>query len=285
MRLLITTLIAFSLIAPQSNAQCDIDPSMLSITQTNVSNQILCFVGCAVGYELSGVPSDAVVTWDFGNGAIGTGNDAYLESFTCYNEPSLYIVVATVVCPNGNTYSLTHLADVTCGWVSTCAPPTQNSIQLNLTSTSTENCVGCVSVCPSIDFFALPADYPLDLAATCVDYEFSDGTVIEGSPYSDCVTACFEGLSSGSVCATFYCCNAPSESVTACLDFTLPCEQLDVPGCAYEAAINYNPAATIDDGSCEFFCPNDCTGDVNGDNSVSIADILILLSQFGIVCD
>jgi len=34
----------------------------------------------------------------------------------------------------------------------------------------------------------------------------------------------------------------------------------------------------------EFGCPSDCTADVNGDGSVTVADVLLLLSAFGSLC-
>jgi hypothetical protein len=54
----------------------------------------------------------------------------------------------------------------------------------------------------------------------------------------------------------------------------------------YPGALNYQPWALVDDGSCQF-APNaaDCTGDVDGDNTVGVSDILTLLGQFGSVCD
>ena len=57
-------------------------------------------------------------------------------------------------------------------------------------------------------------------------------------------------------------------------------------GCMYPGALNYQPWALVDDGSCQF-APNaaDCTGDVDGDNTVGVSDILTLLGQFGSVCD
>ena len=36
------------------------------------------------------------------------------------------------------------------------------------------------------------------------------------------------------------------------------CDELEVPGCTLEFACNYDPLASVDDGSCEFFCPG-CT--------------------------
>ena len=57
-------------------------------------------------------------------------------------------------------------------------------------------------------------------------------------------------------------------------------------GCTYSVALNYNPNATIDDGSCLFpECISECTGDINGDECVTEDDILILLSSFGVICN
>ena len=43
--------------------------------------------------------------------------------------------------------------------------------------------------------------------------------------------------------------------------------------------------ASLDDGSCLFApCNNGCGGDVDGDSSVTINDILLLLSNFGTIC-
>ena len=50
-------------------------------------------------------------------------------------------------------------------------------------------------------------------------------------------------------------------------------------GCTDPEAENYDPSATVDDGSCVF--PNDCPEDLNNDGQISVADILLLLSDFG----
>jgi hypothetical protein len=51
-----------------------------------------------------------------------------------------------------------------------------------------------------------------------------------------------------------------------------------VAGCTDEAACNYDADALYDDGSCE---PCACPGDLDGDQSVGVADILVALSEFG----
>jgi hypothetical protein len=54
----------------------------------------------------------------------------------------------------------------------------------------------------------------------------------------------------------------------------------DVPGCTDTTACNYDSTATLDDGSCEYAsCV--CQGDVNGDGAITVADILLILSNFG----
>jgi hypothetical protein len=47
----------------------------------------------------------------------------------------------------------------------------------------------------------------------------------------------------------------------------------------------FDPLATIDDGSCEFTIEEACSGDVTSDGMVTVEDILLILTQFGIVCD
>ena len=89
------------------------------------------------------------------------------------------------------------------------------------------------------------------------------------------------------------------------------CDELEVPGCTYNVACNYNPMATDDDGSCDFdsclgctysgasnfdpgatiddgSCEYDqpyCVGDVNADGQVNVTDIILLLQYYGTPCD
>jgi len=76
-------------------------------------------------------------------------------------------------------------------------------------------------------------------------------------------------------------------------------------GCTYILALNYNPVATVDDGSCVYQeCINNCgdgtfydeatgmclpsvsacTADITGDGNVNVEDLLLMLAQFGDVC-
>ena len=55
---------------------------------------------------------------------------------------------------------------------------------------------------------------------------------------------------------------------------------IGVEGCMNETAINYNPEAVVDDGSCM-----GCFGDIDGDFSVAIPDLLPLLTAYGCIED
>ena len=63
-----------------------------------------------------------------------------------------------------------------------------------------------------------------------------------------------------------------------------------VPGCTYDFAANYNPIASVDDGSCVLEDeeePADCVlvFDGDGDGNVGSGDLLGLLTEFGASCD
>lgn len=58
-----------------------------------------------------------------------------------------------------------------------------------------------------------------------------------------------------------------------------------VLGCTNPDATNYNPEASLDDGSCVGIVDNACIEDLNQDGVVSAADLLQLLSAFGTSCN
>jgi hypothetical protein len=57
----------------------------------------------------------------------------------------------------------------------------------------------------------------------------------------------------------------------------------DYPGCTYPTASNYNPAATIDDLSCVFIDP--CPADFNNDGIVGVSDLLNFIGYYGTSCE
>ena len=70
-----------------------------------------------------------------------------------------------------------------------------------------------------------------------------------------------------------------------CLFPPFDCALLEGGGCLYPDAFNFNPEALFDDGSCEFPSWGPCPGDVDGDGSISVGDILSILGVFGTVCN
>jgi len=77
-------------------------------------------------------------------------------------------------------------------------------------------------------------------------------------------------------CTNSTACNYDS---TATLDDG-SCDYISCAGCTDSTACNYDSTATLDDGNCEYeSCA--CPIDVNGDGSITVADLLIVLSEFG----
>jgi hypothetical protein len=70
---------------------------------------------------------------------------------------------------------------------------------------------------------------------------------------------------------------------------TLDDGSCEFAGCTDPEAGNYSPLATIDDGSCGDGCDpltgSNCASDSNGDGQVNVTDLLILLGEFGGVCE
>ena len=62
-----------------------------------------------------------------------------------------------------------------------------------------------------------------------------------------------------------------------------------IEGCTDPQADNYHPIFNADDGTCEYGDGgtggnSDCPSDLNGDDLIGVADLLILLGEFGILC-
>jgi plastocyanin len=82
-------------------------------------------------------------------------------------------------------------------------------------------------------------------------------------------------------------CNNPAAcnfNPNAILGNEAECEFDSCYGCTYVQSNNFDPNATVEDGSCEFTLDNPCPSDLNGDGSVSTADLLEFLAAFGSPC-
>jgi hypothetical protein len=64
------------------------------------------------------------------------------------------------------------------------------------------------------------------------------------------------------------------------------CDDVEVFGCTYPDAMNFDSLATADDGSCLYDdVSSDCPSDIDGDGTVTTQDLLSFLSFFGEVCE
>lgn len=96
-----------------------------------------------------------------------------------------------------------------------------------------------------------------------------DGTCTYPAENEDCDGNCIAGVDCQGICGG-----------TATIDNCGICggDDSTCTGCTDPAANNYDPEATLDDGSCELPL---CLGDLNADLLVSVADILEMLGEFG----
>ena len=58
------------------------------------------------------------------------------------------------------------------------------------------------------------------------------------------------------------------------------CDADEVVGCTFPSAPNYDPLATMDNGT----CISSCYGDINGDGHIQLSDLLDLLQFFSLYC-
>ncbi len=102
-----------------------------------------------------------------------------------------------------------------------------------------------------------------------INDSFGDGICCSYGTGNYVITSQGETLASGGEFAS-------TETVNFCIEGGEP----DFPGCTNATACNFDATANIDDGSCEYeSCV--CQGDVNGDGAITVADILLILSNFG----
>ena len=111
--------------------------------------------------------------------------------------------------------------------------------------------------------------------ATACNYDstanLDDGSCTYPADNEDCDGNCIAGVDCEGVCGG-----------TTVLDNCGICggDDSTCTGCTDPGATNYDPDATLDDGSCELPL---CLGDLNGDLLVSVADILEMLGDFGCI--
>ena len=147
------------------------------------------------------------------------------------------------------------------------------------------------------DLCEFPAGYPdniVDCDGNCLNDQDEDG-VCDEEEVPGCTNSAatnYDPLATdddGS-CVIPGCTDADAQNYNA--DATVDdnsCEFLitGTQGCTYADAENYNGQATLDDGSCEFDCSGSggtCSYDVDGNQLIGSADLLVFLSIYGTTC-
>ena len=90
-------------------------------------------------------------------------------------------------------------------------------------------------------------------------------------------SACFMNRLMCGICTSLS--NTDVYAATQCSPLTST--ETGYAGCTYADAINYDPQATFDDGSCTFNTVLPCPADFNTDHVVNVADLLLFLGMMG----
>ena len=134
-----------------------------------------------------------------------------------------------------------------------------------------------------------PGCYTLEMMDSGDDGLALGGSVVLCNAIGDTLVHIPAGTNYGASVSFAVCAETPptynpgnSSDDSTCHDFNLNglCDETEVPGCTYPGAPNFNPQATMDDGSCQASCP----GDLNGDGAVQLSDLLSFLVAFGSGC-
>ena len=163
---------------------------------------------------------------------------------------------------------------------------------------------------PDVDFndgSCTYASFPFDCNDACVNDDDGDGICneleVEGctdddacnfameatddagnceyaEAYYDCDGNCLDDADNDGICDDVDpCVGGPEE---CCSDYNQNnlCDATEAVGCTFPGAPNYDPVATMDNGTCLF----SCYGDLNGDGHIQLTDLLDLLQFFGLYC-
>ena len=145
---------------------------------------------------------------------------------------------------------------------------------------------------------AEPTDVEAD-TQSCLTYS--------GTPFQEGV---FDVTVTGDLMVSVFGNPVSAGQVTSSFTMVITPNENGILGCTYAHAVNFNPVASIDDGSCMFGgcnrpdapnfephasvddgtcetepCVASCLGDLNNDGTIGSGDLLALLTTFGGDCE
>ena len=159
--------------------------------------------------------ADYCIDWDWGDGSVQT-NTAEFCPFHTYAADGTYTVCANIYCCDDPTAVLTICKEITIDCEpDPCTLPAADELELVVVNSS----LGCDVIGACINTtagFGLSADY-------CIEWNWGDGnSQVNGANICPYYTYAADGTYT--VCATLYCCNAPTETLTLCKEITIACE-------------------------------------------------------------
>lgn len=103
----------------------------------------------------------------------------------------------------------------------------------------------------------------------------------QATEFYDCNGNCTQDDDADGICDDLDPCIGPSE--VCCTDYNQNnlCDVDEVVGCTFPSAPNYDPLATMDNGT----CIASCYADLNGDGHIQLNDLLDLLQYYDTFCD
>jgi len=243
------------------NDNCNSGVTTTSITGVSSSISTVLFAPSGILSDPNGYPS-IICGYSCGTGNQGGCNTAaqIVAYFMNAFGGTLRYYYTQYACWNNTTYDI---SDNLC-----CSIPSPG---IETTFTASDPIV-CVGQC--IDFNSTSTGSPTSYSWTIGGGTPSTSTVEDPS------SICFFTPGTYNVSLT-----ASNSSSSDTYSSTITVLNAGVAGCTYPNANNYNPLATIDDQSCTF--PNggnSCPGDLNGDNFVGVADLILFVNNFGAVC-
>jgi len=216
------------------------------MTDPNGYSQIICAYSCGVGGQGGCNTSEQVIAY-FLNEFGGTLR-TYQTQYACWQNATF------------NTS------------VSQCCTIPQPDLIANFTISDPIVCLG-----QCINFTDISTQSPNQWS-----WSFN-GAAVSSSLIQNPAGICFNSLGDQQVQLTAS--NAGSSGTYSATVQVIGCCNVGIPGCTYSEAINFNALATVDDNSC-FFAPysNSCSGDLNEDGIVSVADLLLFIALYGSSC-